>query len=297
MNQTKRALVTGASGYVGHNVTGQLVDAGWSVSVLTRPTSDVLILESIKDRLDFYEDDGTVDFIDHMVGAVQPDVIFHVAASIAVDDTPREIQKMIDSNLSLGIQILESMRKHSCPHLINTGTFWSYSAAGEPDPVNAYAAMKLAMEQLVDFYTSASDISAITLILADVYGPGDWRPKLLNQLRNALDSGQQMELTPGAQLINLVHVSDVAKAYLAAAENLMTAGVSGHKKYSVSSAEQHSVKKLIERIAAVSGREVPVLLGALSYRTREIMVPWHGDRLPNWKPEVDLTNGLHELFG
>ena len=157
--------------------------------------------------------------------------------------------------------------------------------------------MKLAMEQLIDFYTSASDISAVTLNLCDVYGPGDWRPKLLNQLREALDSGRQLELTPGAQLINLVHVSDVAEAYLVAAENLLSSDVSGHVKYSVSSVEQLSVKKLIERIAAVSGREVPVFLGALSYRPKEIMVPWHGTRLPNLNPRVDLTTGLHELFG
>lgn len=297
MNQTKRALVTGASGFVGHHVATQLVDEGWSVSVLIRPTTDVLILDNIKDSIEFYKDDGTVDFVDRMVHAVHPDVIFHIAASVAMDDTPNEIQQMINSNLGLGIQILESMRKHGCPHLVNTGTFWSYSEVGEPDPVNTYAAMKLAMEQLIDFYTSASDISVITLNLCDVYGPRDWRPKLLNQLRKALDSGQQLELTPGAQLINLVHVSDVARAYLVAAENLLSFGVSGHAKYSVSSTEQHSVKKLIERINEVSGREVPVLLGALSYRTREIMVPWHGDRLPNWKPEVDLTSGLHELFG
>ena len=46
-------------------------------------------------------------------------------------ELPSEIQKMIDSNLGLGIQILESMRKHGCPHLVNTGTFWSYSSVGE----------------------------------------------------------------------------------------------------------------------------------------------------------------------
>lgn len=297
MNHSKQALVTGASGYVGHHVASQLVDAGWGVSVMIRPTSDVLILENIKDQIRFYEDDGTVDFVDRMVKTVNPDVIFHTAAVVAADDTPSEIQKMIDSNLGLGIQILESMRKHGCHHLVNTGTFWSYSDGGKPDPVNTYAAMKLAMEQLIDFFTNASDISAITLNLGDVYGPNDWRPKLLTQLRKALDSGQQLELTPGAQLINLVHVTDVARAYLVAAENLLNFGVSGHAKYSVSSMEQYSVKKLIERIGEVSGREVPVLLGALSYRTREIMVPWHGDRLPNWKPEVDLTNGLHEIFG
>ncbi len=296
MNQTKRALVTGASGYVGHHVTSQLVEAGWSVSVLIRPTSDVEILANIKDRIEIYEDDETVNFIDRMVGAVDPDVIFHVAASVAADDTPSEIQKMIDSNLGLGIQILESMRKRGCPHLVNTGTFWSYSSAGEPNPVNTYAAMKLAMEQLIDFFTNASDISAITLNLGDVYGPNDWRPKLLNQLRRALDTGQQLELTPGDQLINLVHVSDVAAAYLVAAENLLESGVGGHAKYSVSSTEQYSVKNLIDRIATVSGRELPVRLGSLPYRAREIMVPWHGGRLPNWNPKVDLMSGLHELF-
>ena len=296
MNQTKRALVTGASGYVGHYVTSQLVQAGWNVSVLTRPTSNIEMLANIKDRIEIYEDDETVSFIDRMVGAVHPDVIFHIAASVAVDDTPSEIQKMIDSNLGLGIQILESMRKHGCPHLVNTGTFWSYSSGGEPDPVNTYAAMKLAMEQLIDFFTNTSDISAITLNLGDVYGPNDWRPKLLNQLRRALDSGEQMKLSPGNQLINLVHVSDVATAYLVAAENLLSFGASGHEKYSVASMEQHSIKNLLERITAVSGREVPVELGALPYRVREIMVPWHGGRLPNWNPKVDLMSGLQELF-
>ena len=290
---TKRAFVTGGSGYIGHHVVRLLATSGWKVAVLTRPSTDLSNLADLD--VDYFQDDGANGYTDFAVGRFMPDVVFHLAA-VFDDQSPDGIQRMIDANLKIGIQLLESMRRHECRYLVNTGTFSSYSTNGDPHPLSLYAAMKLAMEQMIDYHSLTSGISAITLNLCDVYGPNDWRPKLLNLIKNAMRTGEPLDLTPGYQLMNFLHVNDVSAAFLTAAEDLLTFANGEHVKHSVASLEQISVRDLVAKIQAISKDNVPVVFGAKAYRETEIMVPWHGGRLPNWNPEVDLTSGLNELF-
>ena len=289
----RRAFLTGGSGYIGHHVVKQLATAGWKVAVLTRPSTDVSNLANL--NLDFFQDDGTNGYIDIAIGRFMPDVVFHLAA-VFDNESPDGIQRMVDANLKLGIQLLESMRRHNCKYLVNTGTFSSYSTNGDPYPLSLYAAMKLAMEQIIDYHSLSSGLCAVTLNLCDVYGPTDWRPKLLNLIKDAMRTGKPLHLTPGYQLMNFLHVNDVAAAFITAAEDIVNLNNGQHVKYSVSSPEQISVRNLVGKVQAISKNNVPVVFGGRPYRDIEIMVPWHGNLLPNWEPKIDLENGLRELL-
>ena len=289
----RRAFVTGGSGYIGHNVVRQLVTAGWKVAVLTRPSTDLSNLANL--NLDHYQDDGTNGYINFAIGRFEPDVVFHLAA-VFDNEFPNGTQRMVDANLKLGIQLLESMRIHDCKHLVNTGTFSSYSTNGDPHPLSLYAAMKLAMEQIIDYYSHSSGMCAFTLNLCDVYGPKDWRPKLLNLIKEAIETGTPLKLTPGYQLMNFLHVDDVADAFITAADDVLNLAKGQHVKYSVASLEQISVRNLVEKVQTISGAKLPVVFGGKPYRETEIMVPWHGNRLPNWEPRIDLVTGLRQFL-
>jgi nucleoside-diphosphate-sugar epimerase len=290
---TKRAFVTGGSGYIGHHVVKQLANSGWKVAVLTRPSTDISNLADLD--IDFFQDDCTNGYLDFAISRFMPDVVFHLAA-VFDDESPDGIQRMIDANLRLGIQLLASMQKNDCKHLVNTGTFSSYSSNGDTHPLSLYAAMKLAMEQVIDYHSLSSGLHAVTLNLCDVYGPSDPRPKLLNLIKDAISTGRSLSLTPGYQLMNLLHVNDVSAAFLTAAEGILNFANGEHAKHSVASADQISVRDLVQKIQDISGDIVPVVFGGKPYRETDIMFPWHGNRLPDWEPKIDLATGLKKFL-
>jgi nucleoside-diphosphate-sugar epimerase len=296
MSKTKLAFLTGGSGYIGRHVVSLLLNNGWKVALVSRPSTDLSFFIPWGSNLEIFEDDGTVNFIDRAIKSALPDLVIHMAAVARPENTPDAINEMIDANLLLGVQILESMHKHGCKKFINTGTYWKRSSSQTPDPMNLYATTKLAFETFIDFYVTSSEIQAVTLNLADVYGPNDFRPKLLTLLFNALQGGEAVDLTPGHQLINLCHVDDVARAFLIAAEQVMDSFDPGHAEYAIAADKQLSIRDLVATIENVSGRKIPVVFGAKAYRKREIMVPWFGKRLPQWRQEVSLESGLSEIF-
>lgn len=77
------------------------------------------------------------------------------------------------------------------------------------------------------------ELKVVTLALSDTYGPNDLRPKILNLLRQVAIKNQPFSMSPGGQLMNLVHVEDVARAYQIAAERFIESADAIHERYSV----------------------------------------------------------------
>ena len=53
-------IVTGATGYIGTNIVKRLVDNGEEVYIIVRETSNLELLESIKDRVNIFIFDGNI---------------------------------------------------------------------------------------------------------------------------------------------------------------------------------------------------------------------------------------------
>lgn len=47
-----------------------------------------------------------------------------------------------------------------------------------------------------------------------MYGENDKRPKLLNKLCQIAGTQQTLDISPGEQMLDLIHISDVCSAYL-----------------------------------------------------------------------------------
>ena len=85
---------------------------------------------------------------------------------------------------------------------------WQHFGTPDYRPVNLYAATKQAFEDVLAYYADAQGIAAVTLELYDTYGPGDPRRKLIRILFEAARSGEPIQLSPGEQVIELLHVDD-----------------------------------------------------------------------------------------
>ncbi len=294
-----RAFVTGATGFVGSNIVSKLVQEGWQVDVVTRPSSDLEKLGAFLSRLNVCEYDGDVFTMIDLMERRKPDVVFHVASLFLSDHDAGQIDRLINSNIVFGVHLLEAMSKVGVRDIVNTGTSWEHYNNKHYSPVNLYAATKRAFWDLLQFYVEARGIRAITLKLFDTYGPNDIRPKLLNKLIKGADVKGDFAMSPGKQKIDLVHITDVVEAYMIAAKKLLAGEVEGCRDYFVKTGTSITIQDLVEVVEKKVGKKINVQWGGRPYRDREVMVPAEcGENILDARGHtlVTIENGIDTLF-
>jgi len=231
----------------------------------------------------------------------RPEIIFHLAAFYVTEHGPGDVDRLVRDNILFGAKVLEALARVGGHRLfLNAGTSWQNSGFDRPNvaPANLYAATKQAFEDLISYYAGGEDFSAVTLRLFDTYGENDKRPKLLNALVKALKTGARMELTPGEQEVDLVHVADVCRAFVQAYE-LLREGFGQGKElvYGLSSGRRLTVRGLVELLEKLTGRQLKAVWGGRPYRRREVMRLQTGyPALPGWRPVLELETGLLNVY-
>jgi len=291
----KDVIVTGATGFVGSHLSKKLVELGYNVHVISRPSSTYENLESVKTKIDIFEYNQNITELINYFEKVEADIVFHLASLFISEHKSDEIDGLINSNIKFGTHILEAMSKSDTYRLINTGTSWQHYKNEEYNPVNLYAATKQAFEDIIEYYVKALNFNVITLKLFDTYGENDNRGKLINLLGKFSKENKELEMSPGEQKIDLVHVDDVVDAFISA-YNLIKKNEINHDKYAVSSGQEIQLKDLIGLYEEVTGNEISVEWGGRPYRKREVMELWLDfDKLPNWEAEISLKEGIKKI--
>jgi len=288
-----RALITGATGYIGAKLCQRLLAEGWQVDVLVRETGRPLA-QTLAGAVTSHGYDGSTQSVLDTVAAAKPDVVFHLASLFIAEHRSDQVTDLINSNLLFGTQLAEACARAGVKCFINTGTSWQHYRSDAYDPVCLYAATKQALEDILDFYVDAFNMRVITLKLFDTYGPDDPRPKLVNLLVKAMDSGEALGMSPGEQVLDLVHIDDVTRAFAISAQQLLDdASSRSHERYAVSSGTPISVRQLVALVEQVTGKANNVTFGARPYREREVMSPWQSRQtLPGWHAQIGAHAGL-----
>jgi nucleoside-diphosphate-sugar epimerase len=294
-NNKRIALVTGATGFIGSRLTRRLAHQGWNVHVVTRQSSRLDCLQDVLDRITVHRHDGTTECMAETVQSVTPDTVFHLASLFLSTHRQADVIPLIDSNVAYGTQLVEAMTAVGCKRLVNTGTTWQHYQSTSYRPVCLYAATKQAFEAILAYYVDAAALSVITLQLPDTYGERDRRRKLIPILSEAAETGEILNMSPGEQWIDLVHVDDVVEAYLVA-EHLLDSRSSQHSDYLITSGNPLRLRDLVAMYENAVNKTVSIRWGARPYREREVMIPCqHGVVLPGWRPRVSLVDGLRRI--
>lgn len=289
----KTGLVTGGSGFVGSHLCGKLIQNGWQVHVIVIKNDPCDLLKEIRTQITVHVHDGTTENMNSIIAAVKPELIFHLASLFLSEHTEHDVERLIASNILFGTQLLEAMVAHKVRKIVNTGTSWQHFDNTPYSPVNLYAATKQAFEDILHYYVEARGVSAITLKLFDTYGSDDPRPKLFHLLDKTARDSTTLDMSPGEQLMDVVHVDDVVNAFILAAERLMTSVTNGYECYAVSSGSRISLKELVTLYGKLLNKELRINWGGRKYRDREVMCPWStGKVLPGWQAGIDLEQGI-----
>lgn len=290
-----RAVVTGATGYIGSCIVKKLIDLGVTVGIICRKNSNMQLLSNVQENISICVFDGKIENMVTYLKKFRPEVVFHMASFFVAEHNSNDIRELIDSNVLFGTQLLEAMRMSDVHLIINASTAWQHYNNEEYDPVSLYAASKEAFEIILKYYTAVENFEAISLAIFDSYGPGDPRKKIIHLLQKIAGTRETLEMSGGEQLLDMVFIDDVVSDFLCAADMLVK-GEKHLEKYYIRSGKLVSLRELVGVFEKVYGVKLNIIWGARPYRRREVMHPaTRGMSICPIKKRVSLEEGLRRI--
>lgn len=291
----KRVLLTGITGYIGSNLARRLLP-DCEVYGLVREPLNLEYLGDIQEKIRFLFYDGTYESVTAAMAASCPDLVYHLATYYTGSHQAELLPKLLDSNIVYGSYLLEAMWEHQISGLIYASTVMAHYQNKEYCPLNLYAATKQAFSDLLAYYADAGFLRAVTLVLSDTYGPGDRRPKILNRIKKAVQTGTKLALSDGEQDYDVIYIDDVVRAFCQAGEQLLERPEWKNKTFQVRSTSALTLRQTVEKMIAVNQLSWEPDWGQRPPADREIrravrLYP----TLPGWRPEVFLEDGLQRF--
>ena len=301
MTTNKVAVVTGGAGFIGSHMVDLLAEQGWRVRALDDLSTGReanLAAHRRNPKVAFERRDvrGLADDDPLFTGA---DAVFHFAGLGALVPSIERPTDYMDVNVMGTVRVLEAARRGGRPRFVYAASSSCYGLAAVPTredhpiaPQYPYALSKYLGENAVFHWRQVYRLPAASIRIFNAYGP---RAQAKNHygavfgvfLRQKLAGQPFTVIGDGSQRRDFVHVTDVARAFLRAAEAEADGEI-----FNVGAGSPQSVNRLIELLG---GPRV-----AIPTRPGEPDCTWADigkitARL-GWRPTVSFEDGVARLL-
>lgn len=301
----RRALVTGASGFIGSHLVARLLREGVQVHVLQRGDAAPQRLLPVLARLHVWRADVTDRAAVHAAfeGAA-PDLVVHLAADTTVrrtqegwDGVERSIRVNLEGTLTMVRETIEA--RHAVSAFVRAGGLEEYGTGATPyvetqreQPISPYSASQVAATHYCEMLQRETPTPLVTLRPALVYGPAQSTDFLIPSLITSCLRGADFDMTAGTQYRDLLYIDDLIEAFVRAlTRETVTGGV-----INVGHGIEHAVRDVAQEIVRLCGTESRLRLGARPARPGDlahlVTSTRRASELLDWRPAVPLTEGL-----
>ena len=311
-----RALVIGGAGFGGAHLCEQLLARGAQVLVLDRlsPADSYLRLAGLDSRLTLVNGDiRDAAATKLLIARLEPDTVFLLAAQPIVPISNALPLETAEVNVMGAYHVLDACRLSRRSRRVvfaSSGAYYgatNTSAAipedASPLPAaNIYAPTKVAADIAVRCYAKIYGMQTAVCRWMNTYGPGDTNfTRIVPVSIRRLMRGERplIDGTDGSNVLELLHVRDMAEGYLAAAERLEAPGICG-EAFNFGSGAPLSLREAMVELTrawnAVTGQAVPeepLITGPQVKSVKYLDIAKAGERL-GWRPRTELRAGLAE---
>lgn len=307
----RQILVTGGAGTIGSHVVDRLLDADVRRVVVVDDLSRGQManlgsaLARAADRVEFVEGDIRDTALMHKVSA-NIDVVFHLAA-LRITRCAAEPRTALEVLVDGTFNVVEAAVEAGVSKVVLSSSASVYGLADEFPTTEShhpyhndtfYGAAKAFNEGMLRSFHAMHGLDYVALRYFNVYGPrmdahGKYTEVLIRWMERIAAGQPPLILGDGQQTMDFVHVADIARANVLAAQADVTDTV-----YNIATGVETSLLELAEALRKVMGSTAELEFGperSVNSVTRRLADISAARRDLGWEPTIDLETGLADL--
>jgi NAD dependent epimerase/dehydratase len=305
---SKKVLVTGADGFIGSHLVEALLAKGCDVRAFVFYNSlnswgwlDTLPQATLRNLDVFAGDIRDPNGVYEAMKGV--DVVFHLAALIAIPFSYHSPDSYVDTNIKGTLNVLQAARKLGTERVLVTSTSEVYGTAqyapiDEKHPFQGqspYSATKIGADRLAESFFRSFETPVVIVRPFNTYGPRQSAraviPTVITQLLEGHTELRMGSLTPTR---DFNYVKDTAAGFIALAESDAAIG----KELNIATGTEHTIGDVAQTLINEINPDARIVTDEQRLRPDASEVfRLIGDNtqittLTDWRPQYDLTAGL-----
>lgn len=308
----KKILVTGADGFIGSHLTEALLARGYDVRAFVCYNAfnswgwlDTLPTEKMRE-IDIFA--GDIRDPNGVMNAMEGcDVVFHLAALIAIPFSYHSPDSYVDTNIKGTLNVLQAARRLSTEKIVVTSTSEVYGTAkyapiDESHPFQGqspYSASKIGADRLAESFYRSFEMPLVIARPFNTYGPRQSAraviPTVITQL---LSGATELNLGSLVPTRDFNFVSDTVNGFIALAECDAAIG----EEINIATGVEHTIEDVANYLISKINPDARINSDRFRMRPEKSEVfRLIGDNkkitsLTDWRPKHSLQSGLTETI-
>jgi len=298
----KKAIVTGANGFIGSSLLKVLSENGVQVYAIIKDINERI--EHIKDLPGVkivYCELANISQLPELISDRDIDTCIHLAWAGSFGDARADYEMQL-TNVKYALKTVDAVASMEVKRFVGAGTLaekdvLNYHPAdgATPNAVSIYGIAKISMHFMTKSECTKLGVEHIWCYLSNTYGVGNTTNNFVNMASRTMLNGKRASFTAGEQTYDFVYITDTVRAIYAAA-------FKGKKNtaYYLGSTKQRKLKDYINIIRDTINPSIELHLGE---------IPFNGNPLPNeafdtaklvedtgYQPQISFEEGIKKTI-
>ena len=262
----KKAVVTGANGFVGTAVCMELSEHGVEViAVVRNEKENIAAIENLPLLRIVYADLTDFHLLDQMILDRDVDVFYHFAWIGSAGPLRGDADVQM-KNVQFSGDTVKACAAMGCKRFVFASSIMEYeiiaTMATEATPAinTLYCSAKVAADYMVRTIAGNIGVEYIRAVISNIYGPNELSPRLVNTSIRKMLKGEHCSFSAGDQIYDFIYITDAAKAFYAIGEK-----GKANKTYYIGSQEPKPLKCFLRELRDCVDPNIEIGLGELPF--------------------------------
>lgn len=262
----KKAIVTGANGFVGKAVCKELLEQGVEVIAIVRHPDEAIvsIQENVGIRI-VYSDLSDFGKLADLIPDRDVDVLYHFAWVGSAGPLRGDADVQL-KNVQYTCDTVKACAAMGCKRFVFASSIMEYeieatmATSATPGINTLYCSAKVAADYMARTIAGSLGVDYIRAVISNIYGPGELSPRLINTSIRKMLKGEHCAFSAGDQLYDFIYITDAAKTFVAIGEK----GLS-NRTYYIGSQEPKPLKEFLMNLRDCVDLRIEIGLGELPF--------------------------------
>ena len=305
--ETKKIIITGASGFIGSNLTRRLLKNGYDVHIIVRRSSDLWRIEEIMSEVNaFYVTRSSKEEFSDIFLLVKPDFLINAIGADQKKNIRDEASTWLGNFDSL-INITSALKNWPSTFLIQLGSSFEYGRStlkNNPlneesacEPVSEYGITKLLATEYLKYLWNNRILRSACVRIFNVYGQYEGPERLIPDIVLKTLIGSKVVLKNPKVSRDFIHITDVVEAVKLIMAREDHINDNKFEVLNVGSGEAHTVEEVANYIMDITGSILPTEVSPSDIRPENSFPGPIADigkakSELGWEPRLTLEEGL-----